>query len=143
MIIFQGDNPLILWTVGINLLSASIYWLGAIFYLILDLIDKPKWIAKYKIQPGVNEPVDISAIIKVTLNFIFAIKNGFLLNHHRWWFFMCYVNLHINDVCFLSVIDRKSRVIQPVCSRNRDFLYGLSISSSTWCRWHNTRHSDI
>lgn len=61
----EGDNPLVLWTVGINLFTTGVYWLGAIFYLILDLIDKPKWLAKYKIQPGVNEPVDIHAILKV------------------------------------------------------------------------------
>lgn len=64
---FEGDNPFVLWTFGIHIYSALIYWIGALFYLILDLIDKPKWIAKYKIQPGVNEPVDIGAVIKVSV----------------------------------------------------------------------------
>uniref|UniRef100_A0A336L740 CSON001212 protein n=1 Tax=Culicoides sonorensis TaxID=179676 RepID=A0A336L740_CULSO len=59
-----GDNPLILWTIGLNLFTATVYWIGAVFYLILDYIDKPKWLAKYKIMPGVNEPVDMSAVIK-------------------------------------------------------------------------------
>lgn len=68
LIRLTGDNPFILWTIGINLFSAIVYWLGAIFYLILDVVDKPKWIAKYKIQPGINDPVDIAAVIKVILN---------------------------------------------------------------------------
>lgn len=83
LINFQGDNPFILWTIGINLFTAAVYWAGAIFYLILDLIDKPKWIAKYKIQPGVNEPVDVNAVIKVTLNFykfFFCVKFKIFLN---------------------------------------------------------------
>ncbi|XP_063706618.1 fatty acid hydroxylase domain-containing protein 2-like [Culicoides brevitarsis] len=59
-----GDNPFMLWTFGITLLSSGVYWIGAIFYLILDLIDKPKWIQNYKVQPGVNEPVEIGAVVK-------------------------------------------------------------------------------
>jgi sterol desaturase/sphingolipid hydroxylase (fatty acid hydroxylase superfamily) len=61
-----GDNPLLWWIIGVNLYSAIIYWIGAIFYLVLDLIDKPKWLAKYKILPGVNDPVDMKAVVKTS-----------------------------------------------------------------------------
>ncbi|CAB0013875.1 unnamed protein product [Nesidiocoris tenuis] len=50
---------------GTVLLIIVVYWAVGGLYTILDLIDKPGMIKRYKIQPGTNEPVDHDKLKKV------------------------------------------------------------------------------
>lgn len=45
----------------------GLYWgLGSV-YTLLDITNKPEALRRYKIQPGTNEPVDTTKLIKVRL----------------------------------------------------------------------------
>lgn len=70
-----GDDPYTLYIYGSNILTFSLYWGVGLFYIILDLTNRPKWLRKYKVQAGQNEPVEIRrlmlAIGQVMFNQIF------------------------------------------------------------------------
>lgn len=58
------DDQRMLWVYGTSIVTYSIYWgLGAI-YTFLDVTNFPGFLRRYKIQPGVNEPVDTWKLIK-------------------------------------------------------------------------------
>ncbi|KNC22065.1 hypothetical protein FF38_02002, partial [Lucilia cuprina] len=67
-----GDDPQTVWVFGTTLVFMLVYWLNASWYTFMDLTNRPKFLRKYKIQPGKNEPVDnkklIPAILNVLLN---------------------------------------------------------------------------
>ena len=66
-------------------------------YVLIDMTGKPKWIRKYKVQPGTNEPLDPKRFISVKINFyhlflfsyhnsrkeIVATKMGYFLDYFR------------------------------------------------------------
>lgn len=62
---------------GTSIYTISIYWMFSAFYMILDITNKPKFLRKFKTQPGFNEPLERSKLFKVTFKFsipIFVIK---------------------------------------------------------------------
>jgi fatty acid hydroxylase domain-containing protein 2 len=56
------------WTTIITFL---VYWGFGMIYVLLDVTNKPKFLRKYKIQPGTNEPIENQKLIKVILDVIF------------------------------------------------------------------------
>ncbi|XP_034671875.1 fatty acid hydroxylase domain-containing protein 2 [Drosophila subobscura] len=65
-----GDDPWRLWVLGSTVTIFSVYWLYAALFTIMDITNWPRFIRKYKIQPGQNEPVDLARLwrsIKVVL----------------------------------------------------------------------------
>ena len=56
---------------GTTLLGFIIYFGAGFVYMLLDLTNWPKWIRKYKIQPGTNEPVDNIKLLKVPSTTVF------------------------------------------------------------------------
>lgn len=48
-------------------MTVSVYWILGGIYTVLDVINKPAALRRYKIQPGTNEPVDTSKLIKVSI----------------------------------------------------------------------------
>ncbi|XP_054266575.1 fatty acid hydroxylase domain-containing protein 2-like isoform X1 [Macrosteles quadrilineatus] len=66
-----GENPVTFWVYGTLIWTVSVYWsLGAI-YTVLDVINKPAALRRYKIQPGTNEPVETKKLIKVICQVLF------------------------------------------------------------------------
>jgi len=59
-----GDDPFTLWVIVPNLLIFVIFWTVGGFYTFLDVFNRPAFLRKYKVQPGSNEPVDISKLPK-------------------------------------------------------------------------------
>lgn len=55
---------------GSTILLLVVYWIFGGIYTFLDLTNRPKFIRRYKIQPGTNEPVDKKRLFKVILNVI-------------------------------------------------------------------------
>jgi methylsterol monooxygenase len=47
------------------LLTLAIHWILGGLFLLMDVTLKPEFLRKYKIQPGANEPVDRSKLVKV------------------------------------------------------------------------------
>ena len=43
-----------------------LYWGVGSIYILMDYFNLPKWIRKYKVQPGTNEPVDTKRLISVS-----------------------------------------------------------------------------
>ena len=66
-----GDNEHGLMVYGTTLLGFIIYFGAGFVYMLLDLTNWPKWIRKYKIQPGTNEPVDNIKLLKVPSTTVF------------------------------------------------------------------------
>lgn len=60
-----GENPEIHWFYGTTVLTILVYWIFGGIYTFLDLTNRPKFLRRYKIQPGTNEPVEKSRLIKV------------------------------------------------------------------------------
>ncbi|KAF4523699.1 hypothetical protein B566_EDAN011563 [Ephemera danica] len=50
---------------GTTGLTLVVYWLVGGIYTLLDITNKPAALRRYKIQPGTNEPVDTTRLLKV------------------------------------------------------------------------------
>ncbi|XP_030378254.1 fatty acid hydroxylase domain-containing protein 2 [Scaptodrosophila lebanonensis] len=75
-----GEDPRTLWVVGSTVVIFSVYWLYAIIFTIMDITNRPKFLRKYKIQPGQNEPVDLQKLwkaVKVVLFNLTVLNLGF------------------------------------------------------------------
>ena len=48
-----------------NFLGFSIYWVTTLLFLILDFTQWPRFLCKYKTQPGMNEPPNVKNVMKV------------------------------------------------------------------------------
>lgn len=44
-----------------------VYWLFGGLYTLMDITNLPSALRKYKIQPGTNEPVDRTKLMKVNI----------------------------------------------------------------------------
>ncbi|XP_014261076.1 fatty acid hydroxylase domain-containing protein 2 [Cimex lectularius] len=66
-----GEDPYTYWVYGTLLQTFVVYWLIGAVYTVLDLIDKPAMLRRYKIQPGMNEPVNRERLIKVIIQVLF------------------------------------------------------------------------
>lgn len=62
--ILSADSPFLIYCFGVHWLMTILYWSVGSFYIYLDLVN-PKWVQKFKIQPGKNEPVDKEELKKV------------------------------------------------------------------------------
>lgn len=71
-----GKDPFLLWVVWTTIYSVSLYWLGGAIYTYLDLTGKPKFLRKYKTQPGMNEPLEYPNVKKVVQQ---VLTNQFLV----------------------------------------------------------------
>lgn len=60
-----GDDPVTLWAFGPFVIVNTVYWTAGTIYTLWDLINKPAAVMRYKIQPGMNEPVDAKRLLKV------------------------------------------------------------------------------
>ena len=60
------DNPYYLYVYGTFLAEYLSYWLTASLYMILDFTQRPKFLHKYKTQPGTNEPPNMKKFVKVS-----------------------------------------------------------------------------
>lgn len=52
-----GDDPFHLWVIGTTVVTVTVYWLVGGLYALADLTGRPRWLRRYKTQPGTNEPV--------------------------------------------------------------------------------------
>lgn len=51
---------------GTIIWTMSVYWILGAIYTVLDVINKPAALRRYKIQPGTNEPVETKRLVKVS-----------------------------------------------------------------------------
>lgn len=56
------------WT---TVFSFLVYWLFGLIYVFLDVINRPKFLRKYKVQPATNEPIEKQKLFKVISHVIF------------------------------------------------------------------------
>ncbi|KAF2881733.1 hypothetical protein ILUMI_24430 [Ignelater luminosus] len=70
-----GEDPITLWVYVSVILGTVLFWLAALGYTFLDLFAKPSSLMKYKIQPGVNEPVSSKQFFKLV---VIVLRNQFL-----------------------------------------------------------------
>lgn len=60
-----GEDAFTLWVYGPVVVPVSVFWSLGMIFTLLDIFNKPSGIMKYKVQPGMNEPVDIRKLLKV------------------------------------------------------------------------------
>lgn len=53
---------------GSTLWKFILFWAVGSVYVFLDYFNRPKWLRKYKVQPGTNEPVETKRLISVKTN---------------------------------------------------------------------------
>ena len=58
------DDPYNLYVYGTFLTEYLTYWLVASLYMVLDFTQRPKFLHKYKTQPGTNEPPNMRKFVK-------------------------------------------------------------------------------
>lgn len=66
-----------LWFHGTVLLTTTLFWTIGLLFIIIDKTGRPKFMQKYKIQPGTNEPVEeerLSSAIKRVLFNLFVVQ---------------------------------------------------------------------
>lgn len=61
----MGEDPYMLWVYGTLAVNIAVYWMVGALYTIWDVTNKPGAIMRYKIQPGMNEPVNTKRLLKV------------------------------------------------------------------------------
>lgn len=60
-----GDDPYNLLVWGTTIYTILIYWGFSGFYMFFDFTNRPKFLRKFKVQPGTNEPLDKKLFFKV------------------------------------------------------------------------------
>jgi hypothetical protein len=60
-----GGNRFVLQFLIPTIISISVYWIIGGFFVCMDLTLKPKFIRKYKVQRGANEPVNKTKLFGV------------------------------------------------------------------------------
>lgn len=63
------------------------YWSVSFMYAFMDFTQRPKFLMKYKIQPGRNEPLDMKKFIKVVAKVMLndsLLLPAMLLEYPRW-----------------------------------------------------------
>lgn len=66
----QCDEPT-LYVFGTFIWTTLVYWGVGSLYIYMDVTTKPKVLIKYKVQPGINEPVDKKKLLKAIRSVIF------------------------------------------------------------------------
>lgn len=77
-----GDDKYSLYVFGTTIFTTIFYWIAASGYLFIDLTGYPKFLAKYKIQPTKNAPLDLVKLWKVSKHvlvnqIVLGIPSGF------------------------------------------------------------------
>ena len=57
----------------------ALYWTIGSVYIIMDWLNWPQWLRKYKVQPGTNQPVDTRQLFNVIYIFV---KYYIILNYN-------------------------------------------------------------
>jgi hypothetical protein len=47
--------------------TTTAFWIPGLAFLYMDYFQTPKFLMKYKVQPGKNQPPDSKKVLKVTL----------------------------------------------------------------------------
>lgn len=68
---FAGEDEFTMYVWWTTVFSFLVYWLFGLIYVFLDVINRPKFLRKYKIQPATNEPIEKQKLFKVILHVIF------------------------------------------------------------------------
>ncbi|KAF2881730.1 hypothetical protein ILUMI_24427 [Ignelater luminosus] len=59
------EDPITLWAYVPIAVIVCVYWSVGMVFTLLDIFNRPLAIMKYKVQPGMNEPVDTESLLKV------------------------------------------------------------------------------
>merc|ERR1712198_262847 len=83
-----GDDKYLLYVYGSTFVTTIVFWIAASGYLFIDITGYPKFLAKYKIQPEKNAPVDLKKLWKVSkhvlINQIVLGIPGMMLTYGIW-----------------------------------------------------------
>jgi methylsterol monooxygenase len=76
---YVGDDEFTLIVIGTNLWSMLYYWTLGSIYMFMDITGLPKFVRKYKVQPGVNEPIDTKKLFPALRQVLFNQMVGLAL----------------------------------------------------------------
>ncbi|XP_021706086.1 fatty acid hydroxylase domain-containing protein 2 isoform X2 [Aedes aegypti] len=81
-----GDDPELLYVWYQSLYVYSFYWLMGSLYIMMDITGRPRFLRKYKTQPGMNEPLswtDLKKIVKTAFvnQFLIGLPLSYALFH--------------------------------------------------------------
>ncbi|EAT44506.1 AAEL004126-PB [Aedes aegypti] len=105
-----GDDPATLYIWVQMFYVYSHYWLMGALFMIMDITGKPKFLRKYKTQPGVNEPIKWSDLKKIIKTVLF---NQFVIGAP-----LTYIGFHLSIDKDLPDV----RVLPPLTTVVRDFI---------------------
>ncbi|KAH8287114.1 hypothetical protein KR054_003237 [Drosophila jambulina] len=103
-----GDDPWRLWVLGSTVVIFSVYWLYAAIFTLMDITNRPRFLRKYKIQPGQNEPVDLRRLWSAVKVVVFNLT---VVNMLASWVFyeLVFKSTNSNDIRVLPTFRRAVR----------------------------------
>ncbi|XP_055601924.1 fatty acid hydroxylase domain-containing protein 2-like isoform X2 [Uranotaenia lowii] len=67
----MGDDPDFWHTWGLTIYLYSHYWLMGAVFVLINLTGRPKFLRKFKVQPGVNDPISVADLKKIVKKILF------------------------------------------------------------------------
>ncbi|KAH8271122.1 hypothetical protein KR018_000683 [Drosophila ironensis] len=103
-----GEDPWQLWVIGSTVVIFSVYWLYAALFTLMDITNKPKFLRRYKIQPGQNEPVDLARLWSAVKVVVFNLTVVNILT--SWVIFeLIFKTVNSDDIRHLPTFKRAAR----------------------------------
>lgn len=124
-----GDDPMHLWVYGTTIIIFFVYWIYAGIFTIMDITNRPKFLRKYKIQPGQNEPVDLGRLWQAVKVVAFNLT---VVNFFTTW--MLYeVSLRHNNISDIRQLPSFGRIV-------RDFVIFVIMEETMFYYVHRLMH---
>ncbi|XP_017963244.1 fatty acid hydroxylase domain-containing protein 2 [Drosophila navojoa] len=124
-----GDDPMRLWVYGTTIIIFFVYWIYAALFTIMDITNRPKFLRKYKIQPGQNEPVDLGRLWKAVKVVAFNLT---VVNFFTTWL-LYEVSLRHNNITDIRQLPSFGRII-------RDFVIFVIMEETMFYYVHRLMH---
>ncbi|XP_030564712.1 fatty acid hydroxylase domain-containing protein 2 [Drosophila novamexicana] len=124
-----GNDPMHLWVFGTTIIIFIVYWLYAAIFTLMDITKRPKFLRKYKIQPGQNEPLDLGRLWRAVKMVLFNLT---VVNLTITWCLYVLVLKHYNSI--------EVRVLPSFGRAVRDFVAFVVLEETMFYYVHRLLH---
>ncbi|XP_058444490.1 fatty acid hydroxylase domain-containing protein 2-like [Malaya genurostris] len=66
-----GDDPEFLYVWALTIWVNGFFWVFGGLFVLMDVFNRPRWLRKYKTQPGKNEPLEWAGLLMVMKTILF------------------------------------------------------------------------
>ncbi|XP_035780822.1 uncharacterized protein LOC118460539 [Anopheles albimanus] len=100
-----GDDPDVLYVWYLTIYAYGLFWIVGGLFVLMDLTNRPRFMRKYKTQPGTNEPLEwnhFTHLVRTVLynQLVFGIPSTYAVYHINKYFVEC-----VPDVRYVPSLD--------------------------------------